>query len=82
MNGSLERVHAFCDDALGKADATEVARRIRQREISVKEAVSAAIQRAERLNPRLTPSSPRCSTGRSNLSRRLHRGYSAGYRPS
>jgi amidase len=53
MNGSLERVHAFCDDALGKADATEVARRIRQREISVKEAVSAAIERAERLNPRL-----------------------------
>ena len=53
MERNLERVHAFCDDALGTADATELARLIRHQEISAKEAVSAAIERAERLNPSL-----------------------------
>jgi amidase len=48
-----EVVSAFCDDALGTADAVEVARRIRVGEISVAEAVEAAIGRAERVNPSL-----------------------------
>jgi amidase len=44
---------AFCDDALGAADAVEVARRIREGEIHAAEAVDAAIARAERINPSL-----------------------------
>ena len=44
---------AFCDDALGKDDAVEVARRIRHGQVSAAEVVEAAIARAERVNPRL-----------------------------
>lgn len=44
---------AFCDDALGTADAVEVARRIQAGEIQSVEAVEAAIARAERVNPSL-----------------------------
>lgn len=46
-------VSAFCDDALGTADAVEVARRIEAGEISAREAVEAAIARADRVNPSL-----------------------------
>ena len=46
-------VSAFSDDVLGTADAVEVARRIRDGEIQVSEAVEAAIARAERVNPAL-----------------------------
>lgn len=41
---------AFFDDVLGRADAVEIARRIRQREIHPREAVEAAILRAEQVN--------------------------------
>ena len=44
---------AFRDDALGRDDAVEVARRIRDGELSAAEAVEAAIARAERVNPAL-----------------------------
>ena len=44
---------AFCDDVLGSADAVELARRIEAKEIQAREAVEAAIARAERVNPSL-----------------------------
>lgn len=46
-------VSAFCDDVLGGADAVEIAKRIRSREIHARQAVEAAISRAERVNPLL-----------------------------
>jgi len=46
-------VGAECDDVLEAADAVEVARRIRAREIEAREAVEAAISRAQRVNPSL-----------------------------
>lgn len=47
------RVHAFRDDALGDDDAVAIAARLRAREISVEEAVGAAIERAELVDPHL-----------------------------
>ena len=44
---------AFCDDALGRDDAVEIARRIRDGEVSASEVVEAAIARAEQVNPAL-----------------------------
>ncbi len=49
----VERVSAFCDDVLGRADAVEIARRIRDGEIHSSEAVEAAIGRAQRVDPAL-----------------------------
>jgi len=46
-------VNTSCDDVLGAADAVEVSRRIRSGEIRAREAVEAAIARAERANPSL-----------------------------
>lgn len=46
-------VHTFCDDCLGDDDATEIARKISTREISSQEALDAALQRMERVNPKL-----------------------------
>ncbi|MGB3049882.1 MAG: amidase [Polyangiales bacterium] len=46
-------VSAVFDDVLGTDDAVEIARRIRRREIQPREAVEAAIARAERVNPSL-----------------------------
>ncbi len=48
-----ERSSAFCNDALGAADAVEISRRIRAKEVHPSEVVEAAILRAERVNPRL-----------------------------
>ena len=48
---TASRVHAFTDDALGRDDATAVAARIRTGQISAREAVEAAIARAEGLEP-------------------------------
>lgn len=42
-----ERIHAFRDDALGDLDATGIAERIASGEVSAREAVQAAIERAE-----------------------------------
>lgn len=50
---TASRVHAFTDDALGRDDATAVAARIRTGQISAREAVEAAIARAEGLEPAL-----------------------------
>ncbi len=44
-------IHAFGDDALGNDDAVGVAQRIRSGEITAREAVEAAIERAHRVNP-------------------------------
>jgi amidase len=46
-------VNSVCDDVLGTADAVELALRIRAGEIQPREAVEAAIARAERVNPSL-----------------------------
>lgn len=48
-----KRSNAFTDDALGNLDATGVAEAIAKKEISVAEAVEAAIQRSEKVNPDL-----------------------------
>ncbi|MFN7149047.1 MAG: amidase [Microthrixaceae bacterium] len=44
-------LHAFSDDALGDADATELARRIRAREVTAAEVLEAVIARAEVVAP-------------------------------
>ena len=44
-------LHAYRDDALGDSDATELARRLRQREISPADVTDAAIARLEALRP-------------------------------
>jgi amidase len=44
---------AVCDDVLGAADAVEIARLIRTGAIQAREAIEAAIARAERVNPSL-----------------------------
>jgi amidase len=44
-------VHAFTDDALGDDDATEVAARIRRKEVSATEVCEAAVRRAELMQP-------------------------------
>lgn len=46
-------VSAVCDDVLGTMDAVEIARLIEAGEIHAREAVEAAIARAERVNPSL-----------------------------
>jgi len=46
-------VSAFCEDVLGTADGVEIARRIGSGEIHAREAIDAAIARAERVNPSL-----------------------------
>ncbi len=50
----MERVHAFCDDALGDSDATAVADRIAMGEISATQAVEAAIARSSVVEPQLS----------------------------
>lgn len=48
-----KRTDTFTDDALGTLDATGVAEAIAMKDISVSEAVEAAIQRTEKVNPEL-----------------------------
>ena len=48
-----QTVHAFVDDALGGSDATEIARRIQDKEVSPAEVAMAAVGRAEAVQPRL-----------------------------
>jgi amidase len=47
------RIHAFTDDALGDLDAVGVAEAIRAGDISAREAIEAAIARAEKVDPAL-----------------------------
>lgn len=47
----MDKVSAFCDDALGDSDAVATRRKIREGEISASEAVTAAIRRAQNVNP-------------------------------
>jgi len=49
----MTTTHAFTDDALGDADATELAARIRSGEVSSVEVIDAAITRATRTEPDL-----------------------------
>jgi amidase len=46
-------IHAFCDDVLADHDAVELARMVREREVSAAELTRAAIARAERVQPSL-----------------------------
>lgn len=48
-----KRMNAFTDDALGSLDATGVAEAIAKKEISAQEAIEAAINRSEKVNPEL-----------------------------
>ena len=43
--------HTFCNDVMGRDDATTLAERIRNREISVTELTRAAIARAQAADP-------------------------------
>jgi amidase len=47
------KINAFTEDALGKMDAVGIAEAIAKKEISVSEAIEAAIARAEKVNPEL-----------------------------
>lgn len=49
----MTAVHAFADDALGDSDATDLAGRLAEREVSPAELVEAAVARAERMQPLL-----------------------------
>lgn len=49
----MTRIHAFNDDALGDLDAVALAAEIKSGNLSQKEAVEAAIARAEQVNPAL-----------------------------
>ncbi|MCB9190377.1 MAG: amidase [Flavobacteriales bacterium] len=51
MSGKSKKVHVFRDDALGELDAVGIAERISKKEITPKEAVAAAIERAKDANP-------------------------------
>lgn len=53
MKDKKKVIHAFRNDALGKLDATGVAKKISSGEITAAEAVEAAIRRAESVNPKL-----------------------------
>ena len=46
-------IHAFCDDILADHDAVQLARMVREREVSAPELIRAAIARAERVQPSL-----------------------------
>lgn len=53
MSSEKKKVHAFKDDALGELDAVGIAARIKNKEISAKEAVEASIERAKDVNPHI-----------------------------
>lgn len=53
MLNEPKTLNAFCDDALGDLDAVGVADRIKRKEITPDEAVEAAINRAQAVNPSL-----------------------------
>ena len=53
MSEKTKKVHSFTDDALGELDAVAIAQRIKNKEISPKEAVSASIERANVVNPHI-----------------------------
>lgn len=72
-------VHAFSDDALGDSDATELASRIRCGHISASEAVTAAIRRAQAVNPLLNAIQSDCFEQALELaSSQPRRGFFAG----
>lgn len=48
-----QSIHAFSDDALGTLDATGIAQAIQNKEVSAKEITQAAIDRAQKINPKL-----------------------------
>src|SRR5688500_880420 len=50
----MTRVHAFSDDALGAHDAVGLVEALHRGDVSVREAVEAAIARSERRNPELS----------------------------
>jgi amidase len=53
MTDLKKKVHAFKNDALGELDAVAIAERIRTKEITSEEAVLAAIDRAQSVNPQI-----------------------------
>jgi amidase len=53
MSKSKKKVHAFQKDELGTLDAVGIAERIKKKEVSAEEAVSAAVNRAQKVNPQI-----------------------------
>lgn len=53
MEEKRQSVHAFCDDALGKDDATAMAARLRQGECTKEELITASLERARRVESTL-----------------------------
>ena len=47
------RLHAYCSDVMGSADATDIAAKIKRREVSAEEVVKAAITRARSVDDTL-----------------------------
>lgn len=53
MSEKNKKVHSFKDDALGTLDAVGISERIKKKEVTPKEAVAAAIDRAQAVNPQI-----------------------------
>lgn len=53
MSELNKKVHAFSADALGNDDAVGIAERIKRKEITSEEAVAAAVNRAQQVNPQI-----------------------------
>jgi len=71
-------VHAFGDDALADHDAVELARLVRNGEVSAAELVDAAIERAERVDPQLAAIVHTCYDRAQAKARKPLRGLLAG----
>ncbi|PID41821.1 MAG: amidase [Gammaproteobacteria bacterium] len=55
-----KQIHAFSDDALGKYDAVELSKLLKTGQVSAKELVTSAIDRAVRVNPSLSAIAAEC----------------------
>lgn len=80
MNEAMaEQVNVFADDALGRGDATAVAQRIRDGEVSAREVCEAAIARLEAANPALNAlQSSDFARARARADQSLTKGFFAG----
>lgn len=74
----MTRVHAFGDDALGELDAVGLVEALSAGEVSVREAVDAAIERTERVNPELNAVAFAAYDPARAAARDPHGGYFAG----
>lgn len=73
-----KRVHAFTDDALGDHDATAIADLLRQRKLSPREVVEAAIHRAHQMEPHIHAIEIAVFRQALRDAERVHHGFFAG----